>query len=73
MRPIEANKIGNENMVYVNLFRDGKVQIPSKNKFNAGDLVRIDKNKDVFDNGYLSNYTTEVFQIAAVKHNTSIT
>ena len=33
-----------------------------------GNLVRINKSKGVFDKGYLLNCTTEVFQIAAVKH-----
>jgi len=36
-------------------------------------LARINKSKGVFDKSYLPNYTTEVFQIAAVKHATPIT
>ncbi|KAK2721808.1 hypothetical protein QYM36_003950 [Artemia franciscana] len=73
MKPIEGSKKGNENKVYTNLFPDVEVQIPSISKFNVEDFVRINNSKGVFDEGYLSSYTTEVFQIAAVKHTTPIT
>ena len=36
-------------------------------------MVRINKSMGTFDKGYLPNCTTEVFQIAAVKHTTPIT
>ena len=71
MKPIEASKKGNENKVY-HLFPDVEVEIPLVTKFSVGDLVRINKSNGVFVDSYLSNYTTEVFQIAAVKHTTPI-
>ena len=43
MKPIEASKKGNENKMYTNLFPDVEIQKPSTNKFNVGDLIRINK------------------------------
>ena len=59
--------------MYTNLFPDVEIQKPSISKFDVGDLVRINKSKGVFDKGCLLNYTTEVFQIPAVKHTSNIT
>jgi hypothetical protein len=73
MKPIEAIKKENENKVYTNLFLGVDIQKTYINKFNVGDLIKIDKIKSVLDKGYLPNYTTEVFQIAVVKHKTPIT
>ena len=36
-------------------------------------MVRINKSKGVFDNSYLPNSTTEVFQMFEVKHTAPIT
>ena len=45
-----------------------------KPKFKVGDFVRINKTKCTFDNGYLANWTQELFQIfAVVKTQTPIT
>ena len=72
MKLIEASSKGNENNVYTNLFSHVKFQKRSIRKFNVGDLVIINKSKGVFYKDYLPNYTTEVFQIVAVKPKTSI-
>ena len=53
----------NELQVYRTLYR----KRPKKGKLLAvGDMVRISKKKQVFDKGYLPNYTEEVFKIARV-------
>jgi hypothetical protein len=73
MEPIEASKKGAEKKCTLIFFPDVEVQIPSKNKFSAGDLVGIIKSKGVFFlKDYPPNYTTEIFQIATAKHTTSI-
>ena len=50
-----------------------KFKKPFINKFNVVYLVRIIRSKGVFDKGYLTNYRTKLFQIAAVKNTTPIT
>ena len=39
----------------------------AKPKFNAGDLVRISKNKGKFGKSYHPNFTSEIFKIKKVK------
>ena len=72
MKPIEANKKGNENKVYSNLYPDVEVQKPSISYLNVGDLVWINKSNAVSDRECLPNYVSGVFQIVAVKHTTLI-
>ena len=39
-----------------------------KPKFSVGDMVRISKNKTLFDKGYVGNWTEELFKITKVKN-----
>ena len=50
--------------VYTNLFPDARIfKNPSINKFNVGDLVRINKSKGVFDKGK----TYQIIQLKCFK------
>lgn len=72
MKPIDASKKVNQEKVYNALFPpvdDYKIV----GNYKVGDLVRIKKEKSIFDKGYLPNYTNEVFQIATVRPTTPIT
>jgi hypothetical protein len=48
MKPIDASKKENENIVYKNLYGN-ESNIKIKQKFNIGDKVRISKWKGNFD------------------------
>ena len=41
--------------------------IVSKPKFHVGDIVRINKYKNIFEKGYTANWTTELFKITKVR------
>ena len=47
-----------------------KEEIPyiHKNKFKVGDHVRISKYKNVFEKGYLPNWTTEIFTVSKIQN-----
>ena len=73
MTPTEASKKKNEGTVYFNLFGNLK-QLSSKPKFQVGDKVRISKYKTkVFDRGYTTNFTEELFIIDKIQYTTPIT
>ena len=60
MTPAEASNQKNKNMVWLNL--NGKARTnPVKPKFSIGDKVRITKKKTVFEKGYSTMWTEEVF------------
>jgi len=42
----------------------------NKIKFKLGDFVRIGKTKQLFEKGYLPNFTTEIFQVRNIIHST---
>lgn len=42
------------------------IKIALKPKFHVGDIVRISKNKGVFDKGYYANWSAELFKIIKV-------
>ena len=48
-------------------------KLKSKKYCKTNDLVRVNKSNSVFDKDNQPNYTTKVFQIAAVKRKTLIT
>ena len=54
MKPIDAFKISNENLVYSNL-QDRRLR--QKPKFKLGDLVRTSDIKKVFSKGDSTNYS----------------
>jgi hypothetical protein len=45
----------------------------SKIKFRVGDLVRISKNKHIFEKGYTANWSSDVFSIYKINLNQKIT
>jgi len=51
----------------LNKINKTKTPVSSKQKFSVGDKVRISKAKMVFKKGYLPSWTTEVFNIYAIK------
>ena len=64
MKPADVNK-SNKDQVWVTLYGyvQGDFPIP---KFKVNDTVRISKYKSIFDKGYESNFTEEIFKIAKV-------
>ena len=71
--PVEASKKKNEGTVYFNLYGDMELS-SSKPKFKAGDEVRIFKYKrKIFDKGYISNWTEEVFTEDKIQNTDPIT
>ena len=71
--PAEASKKMNEGTVYFNLYGNLK-QLSSKPKFKVGDKFRISKYKrKVFDKGYASKWTEEVFIIDKIQYTNPIT
>ena len=65
MTPVEASDGKNSDTVYFNLYK--KVTEKTAPKFSIGDQVRITKKKGVFDKGYTSNWTRELFVITEVQ------
>ena len=65
MNPVEASKSKNSDKVYLNLYKN----MPKKTepKFKVGDKVRITKKKSIFDKGYTSNWTKELFIITEIQ------
>ena len=73
MTPVEASKKKNESTVYFNLYGDME-QLSSKPRFKVGDRVRISKYKrKVFDKGYTTNWTEEIFLIDKIQPTNPIT
>ncbi len=64
MKPADVNK-SNKDQVWITLYGhiQGDFSIP---KFKVDDTVRISKYKSIFDKGYESNFTEEIFKIAKV-------
>ena len=68
MTPFEASDAKNSDTVYFNLYKN----MPEKTtpKFSVGDHVRITKKKGVFDKGYTSNWTRELYVITEIQNTT---
>lgn len=66
MKPVDAIKEENEDVVWYNLYGAFLANDFGSPKFKVGDSVRISKYKTVFTKGYLPNYTEEVFKIKQV-------
>ena len=60
LRPIEVTK-QHEPFLLRTVYKN--VIITSKNRFKAGDYVRITKYKGIFRKGYEPNWSTEIFQV----------
>ena len=72
MSPLEGSKKSNEPIVFAALTRHAD-PISKKPKYKIGEKVRISKYKKLFEKGYTTNWTREVFEIHDVHHTNPIT
>ena len=64
MKPVEASKKSNENIVRKNYNFE---IITNKRKFKIGDKVRISLLKNTFEKGYTSNWSEQIYVIYDIK------
>ena len=73
MTPVEASKKKNELTVWRNLYPD-RLKIHDINpKFSVGDRVRISKKKAIFEKGYTTRWTEEIFTITKILNTKPVT
>jgi excinuclease UvrABC nuclease subunit len=73
MKPIDVTR-NNEQLLLNTVYnKQINISISRRNKFKAGDFVRISKYKSVFEKGYTPNWTTEVFEIYKVQQTNPVT
>ena len=65
MKPIDASKKSNENIIRNNLYNFKYTN--KKPKFSIGDKVRISLLKNTFEKSYTSNWSEEIFVIDDIK------
>lgn len=65
----------NHEQKLLNIFHSLQRKMPlyDKIKFKTGDLVRVSKNKMVFEKGYTPNWSTELFKISSVFRSNPVT
>ena len=73
LTPIEASKKKNELTVWRNLYPDRYKINNLTPKFSVGDEVRITKKKKVFEKGYTTRWTEEIFTIKEIRETNPIT
>ena len=73
MTPVEASKKKNELTVWRNLYPDRLKIHDLTPKFSVGDEVRISKKKKVFEKGYTTRWTEEVFTIVKIQNTNPVT
>ena len=73
MTPIDASKEENELTVWRNLYPDRFKISKLTPKFSVGDEVRITKKKKVFEKGYTTRWTEEIFTIKEIQNTDPIT
>ena len=73
MTPIDASKKKNELTVWRNLYPDRYKIYDLTPKFSVGDEVRIIKKKKVFEKGYTTRWTEEIFTIKEIQNTNPIT
>ena len=73
LTPIEASKEKNELTVWRNLYPDRYKTSRLNPKFSVGDEVRITKKKKVFEKGYTTRWTEEIFTIKEIRETNPIT
>ena len=73
MTPEEASKKKNELNVWRNLYPDRHKINNLTPKFSIGDVVRITKKKKVFEKGYTTRWTEEIFKIKKIQNTNPIT
>ena len=61
MKPVDVNS-----SMYINFNKENNNEGP---KFEVGDYVRISKNKTFLPEGYVPNWSEEIFVITKVKNN----
>ena len=71
--PIEASKEKNELKVWRNLYPDRYKTSRLNPKFSVGDEVRITKKKKVFEKGYTTRWTEEIFTIKEIRETNPLT
>jgi hypothetical protein len=75
VKPKDAHLAKNFEKVYMNLYKDYEnvsTRLP-KNALKVGDLVRISKDKGIFEKGFDHNWSEELFYIGSVKMTNPIT
>ena len=73
MTPVEASKKKNEFTVWRNLYPDRLKINTLKPKFSVGDRVRISKKKAIFEKGYTTRWTEEIFMITKIQNTKPVT
>ena len=73
LTPKEASKKKNELTVWRNLYPDRYKKYNITPKFSVGDEVRITKKKKVFEKGYTTRWTEELFTIKEIRDTNPIT
>ena len=73
LTPVEASKKKNELTVWMNLYPDRYKINDITPKFSVGDEVRISKNKAVFEKGYTTRWTEEIFTITKIQNTNPVT
>ena len=73
LTPIDASKEENELTVWRNLYPDRYKINNLTPKFSVGDEVRITKKKKVFEKGYTTRWTEEIFTIKEIQNTDPIT
>ena len=73
MTPVEASEKKNELTVWRNLYPNRLDILDINPKFSIGDKVRISKKKELFEKGYTTRWTEEIFTIPKIKRTSPIT
>ena len=73
LTPVEASKEENQLKVWRNLYPDRYKTSRLNPKFSVGDEVRITKKKKVFEKGYTTRWTEEIFTIKEIRETNPIT
>ena len=73
LTPVEASKEENKLKVWRNLYPDRFKTSRLNPKFSVGDKVRITKKKKVFEKGYTTRWTEEIFTIKEIRETNPIT
>lgn len=68
MRPVDVNKLHDEKRLLRKLHFTTKTTAKTT-RFKEGDTVRISKYKTLFEKGYMPSWSTELFIIKDVRHN----
>ena len=73
LTPTDASKEENELKVWSNLYPDRYKTSRLNPKFSVGDKVRITKKKTVFEKGYTTRWTEEIFTIKEIRETNPLT